>query len=231
MTEKGYAPWREGQRGRAVFFLFDILSLIVLFLISHSAEATPSLSPTEIEEIKSKIEELENTVERLEGEMEITKVQTRMMIQRTNLSFLDQTYFRAGFTLLVPRTRTFSFRTDTGFGARLGVGHYFGRQSVMDLGTEWDIYPSLSLTYRFEFHSEDPNVTWGPLVGVRAKVFDLKPWDNFIENPTQLKSVFYFLGVTLGVPFGRSLFVFELLYMTNQQVFILTNAGIHLFFS
>lgn len=204
----------------------------------------PSLSNDAPEEIKAKVggsaetgdtlasrlDELEASVEKLQAELEILKAQSRLVIQRTNVSFLDRFYFRAGLALVLPRSRTFGFRTDTGLGAYVGVGHYLGRNHVVDLGAEWDIYPSLSLRYRFELHGDSPALTWGPVLGVKVRALDARPWDNFLDRPEELKSSYAFFGAILGLPVGRSQLTIEFLYLYNQQALFFTNAGLQLFF-
>ena len=188
-----------------------------------------SVSVNEVSEIKQKLNALNSNFERLDAEMEVMRQQHRMMIHRTNVGFLDQFYMKGGVALVLPRSRTFSFRTDSGLGAFVGLGQYFGRSHVADLSFDWDVYPSLSVRYRYEIHSESPQITWGPVIGVKVKMANLRPFDNFLDKPDEVASRFYLFGAILGFPMGRSLVTAEFLYLTNDQAFFFTNIALHFF--
>ena len=188
-----------------------------------------SVSANEVQEIKQKLEAVTNQVERMDAELEVMRHQHKLMIHRTNVGFLDQFYMKAGVALVLPRSRTFSFRTDTGLGAFVGMGQYFGRNHVADLSFDWDVYPSLTLKYRFEIHSESPQITWGPVIGIKVKMANIRPFDNFLDRPEDVKNRFFIFGGILGFPLGRSLFTAELLYLTNEQSIFMTNLALHFF--
>jgi len=188
-----------------------------------------SLSANETQELKQKVDTLSNEMERLGAEMEVLRHQHKIMIQRTNVGFLDGFYMKAGLALVLPRSRTFTFRTDTGLGAFAGLGQYFGRNHVADLSFDWDMYPSLSLRYRFEIHSESPHITWGPVIGIKVKMANLRPFDNFLDKPDEVANRFYMFGAMVGFPMGRSLVTLEFLYLANTQSIFMTNVGMHFF--
>lgn len=188
-----------------------------------------TVSEGSLGQLKQKVDTLETQVEQLEAEMDVVREQHKYLVHRDTLGFLDQTYLKAGGTLISPRARSFAFRTDTGLGAFVGVGQYFGRNHVGDFAFEWDLYPSLSLRYRYEFHVDTPNVTWGPVVGLKMRMAEIKPFDNFLDRPQDLKSAYGMLGLILGFPMGRSLVATEFLYLFNQQAFFFLNIGLHFF--
>lgn len=175
------------------------------------------------------MDQLEESVEHLEGELEILKAQNRIVIQQTTLSYRDQSYLKAGMSLLVPRARTFGFTTDTGLGAFVGAGKYFGRNNVADLALEWDFYPSIAARYRYEFHLTTPTVSVGPVIGYKMKMANIKPFDNFVEDPTAVKSSFFLLGMMVGFPIAHSMVTLEALYLFNDQAVLVANAGVHFF--
>jgi len=188
-----------------------------------------SVSANEVQEIKQKLEAMATQVERMDAELDVMRHQHKLMIHRTNVGFLDQFYMKAGAALVLPRSRTFSFRTDTGIGAFVGAGQYFGRNHVADLSLDWDVYPSLTLRYRFEIHTESPQITWGPVIGIKVKMANIRPFDNFLDKPDEVKNRFFIFGGILAFPLGRSLFTTELLYLTNEQSIFMTNLALHFF--
>ena len=175
-------------------------------------------------------DDLEDRMDKLEGEMEIMREQHKMMIHRTNVGFLDQFYGRVGATIIMPRSRTFPFRADSGLGVFAGIGNYFGRHSVLDFSIDWDIYPAFNLQFRYEFHNDAPQITWGPVIGVKVKFADIKPFDDFLDKPEQVKPLFMEVGGIIGFPLSRSLLTLQLLYLTNQQGILVANLGMHFFF-
>lgn len=179
--------------------------------------------------LEGRLDKFEDILERLEGEVEILKAQNRMVIQRTTLSFADQFYFKGGVSLLIPRARTFPFTVDTGLGAFVGVGKYFHRNHVFDLGLEWDLYPSASLKYRYEIHLSSPLMNLGPIIGYKLRLANLRPFDNFLEQPLETQGSFYLVGAHLGFPMSRSVVGLEALYLFNSQAILVGNVAIHFF--
>lgn len=182
-----------------------------------------------LSKLEQRIDELEDQVDRLGAELDVLKAQSVIVVQRTHLGFLDKYYAKGGLSLLFPRGRTFTGRTDTGLGFFLGAGRYFGRSHVADLAFEWDLYPSAALRYRYEFHGEGSSLTFAPVAGVKVKLFDSKPIDNFIERPSDVRSVFAFVGLLAGLPLPGAMAVVEVLYLFNTQQVLTANFGVHLF--
>ncbi len=178
-----------------------------------------------VTELKAKDEALSEKIEELEAHLEVMQEQYRMLVQKTSLVFHNQFYVRGGITLISPRVYGSGIKAEAGTGGFLGLGQYFGRNHVADLAFEWDIYPSLSLRYRYEFHNDNPLVSIGPVAGVKLRALDSGPMDNSIDRPDLLKGAFVMLGASLGVPLGRVLFSFEIVYLFPAQNFILANLG------
>ena len=190
-------------------------------------KATKStLSPQTAIELKAKDDELTEKIEELQAQLDVMNEQYRMLVQRTSLVFLNQFYIRGGLTFISPRLTSGSgIRADPGMGGFFGVGQYFGKSHVADLAFEWDIYPSISLRYRYEFHYDNPGVTLGPVVGVKVRAIHTGPLDSSIDRPDLLPGAFGFLGVNLGIPLGRVLFTLELVYLFPRQNILNANLG------
>ncbi len=165
----------------------------------------------------------------MQAELEVLREQYRLLVKSTTVGFLDQTYLRAGITLISPRLRGSGINADSGLGGFFGGGQYFGRNHVADLAFEWDIYPSISLRYRYEFHNENPNITIGPVMGIKLRALVAGPIDDSIDKPALLRGTFGFAGAMMAFPVGRMLFSIELVYLFPQQSFLLANFGAHLF--
>lgn len=176
-----------------------------------------------------RLEKVEEELEQIQADLEIVREQNKLMIQRSTIGFRDQFFLRLGASMVLPRSRTFSFNTDTGFGAYLGLGRYFGKQNVLEGSLDWDIYPSASLRYRYEFQSSQMGFTWGPMVGMKVRLAKVRPFDNFIDDPDSLKSTFWMVGLTTGFPIARSILTIELVYLANQQSFFFANLGFQFF--
>jgi hypothetical protein len=179
----------------------------------------------------AKIQKLENSIDKLHSEIDSVRAsQQRMASQnKYSLNFNYRFYLKGGVAFIMPRSRSIPFPTDNGLGLFMGVGQYLGKNHVLDLSLDWDIYPSLTLRYRFEMHIDNPQFTWGPVIGYKVKLASIKPIDNFLDNPDDIRPAFFTLGVMMGLPFQSSLLAFELLYLFNTQQFITLNAGMHFF--
>ena len=177
-----------------------------------------------------RIKKLEDQVNELEAEVGILTSQTRIMIERGVFSPRDSSYFKAGFNLLLPRNTSFNFSTDSGIGAFVGVGRYLGSRHILELRLDWDIFVGATLTYRFEIKTNG-GLSFGPQFGIKQKIFNVEPFDNFISKPTLLRKTFYIVGVGAGIPIsGSSLIQTDLHYVTNSQTFFVANGSVHLFF-
>ncbi len=203
-----------------------------LMIASCFLAAPPSWAKTSKakEEKVAKDDNYQEQINRLQNEVDSLKKSHLVMFQKGNLLFANRTYVKAGIELLIPHRRTFISQTDTGLGAFVGLGQYFGENHVADLGFEWDLYPAFSLRYRYEFHFSNPSLAFGPVIGYKVKLANVNPWDNFIENAGELKNSFFFAGMMAGFPMQNSMATLELLYLTNKQTFIMMNVGIHFFF-
>lgn len=168
-------------------------------------------------------------LEEMQAELDVLKEQYHMLLKNTSIGFLNQFYLRTGITLISPRLRGTGINADSGVGGFLGAGQYFGRNHVVDLAFEYDIYPSVSLRYRYEFHNENPPITIGPVAGIKVRAVDSGPIDDSIDKPGLLRGTFGMLGVILGFPLGRVLFSVELIYLFPKQNFLFANFGAHFF--
>ncbi len=218
-----------------------IVSLIAAFTIgAHAAgrekpgkddlslPAIPETAPKG--DLKARVGDLEATVAKMEAELEILRRQNQMVIQHTHLNYNNAVYLTAGMALLLPREFTFSIATDSGLGANLGVGKYFGTHHAFELGLTWDMHLAIDAQYRFEIQSGVNRITWGPVIGYRTKIASLRPFDRFVSDPNRVKDTFYYAGFTLGMPTsGASLLRGELLFLQNSQQIITARVGVYFF--
>jgi len=186
-------------------------------------------SEEEIKDLKGKIAALRDEIDHINAELEVMRAESQAVIKRTHIGFLNQFYVSGGVSVISPRPQTFSFGTNTGLGAFLGIGHYIGRNHVVEFSLGWDLYPSMQLLYRYEFHLESPLITLGPEVGFKLKAAPLPPFDNYLDSPNQVNNSFFTFGMLFAFPVERSLATIEILYLTNQQALIFTNLGFHFF--
>ncbi len=206
----------------------SVVAVACLFMVSNlygkdskTRTAASSLS----------LQTLQDEISRLQSEVETLKSSQKVMAGQNALVTTNRTFFNTGIELFIPHQRTFTSEVDTGLGAFVGLGQYFGEHHVAALSFEWDLYPAFSLRYRYEFHFSNPSLAFGPTVGYKVRLANLNPWDNFISNPSDLKNSYFFAGAMAGFPMQNSMATLELLYLTNQQTFILLNVGIQFFFS
>lgn len=179
--------------------------------------------------VDERLNRIEESIEKLDARVAILSERSQLMIQRTTLGYLNKTYFKAGLSLLFPRARTFQYTTDTGLGVFLGAGRYFGRNHVVDASLDWDLYPGASLRYRYEWRGINSNVTFGPIIGLKARLFDAKPLDKFLDANEDLQTVFGIAGIAIAVPTGLSVIHTEVTAFVNRQVVITASIGVHLF--
>lgn len=180
-------------------------------------------------DMEKRLQRLETELEKLDTRVAILSERSNLMIQRTTLSFLNTTYYKAGLSLLFPRARTFNYTTDTGLGVFVGAGRYFGRNHVVDLSLDWDLYPGASFRYRYEWRGNTSNVTFSPVLGVKAKLLNAKPLDKFLDSNEELQSLFGIAGVAIAIPTGLSVIHTEIAAFLNRQVVISASLGVHLF--
>lgn len=177
----------------------------------------------------ARFQKLENMVDKLQSEIDSVRASQKAALNKNSLNFNYRFYLKGGVAFIMPRARSIPFATDNGLGLFMGVGQYLGKNHVLDLSLDWDIYPSLTLRYRFEMHLDNPQFTWGPVIGYKVKLASIRPIDNFIDTPEDIRPAFFTFGVLFGFPFQASLLAFEVLYLFNTQQFITLNAGLHFF--
>lgn len=187
-------------------------------------------STSETAPVADRVSGLEDRVEKLEDELEIIKAQSRLLIKHTTLSQMDAFYLKAALSILVPRESSFGFHTDTGLGAHLGAGKYLGRIHVLELTADWDFYPALSFRYRIEYHNTNPSLTLAPVIGIKQKIASIRPFDNFLADPSAVKGTFAIVGLLLGVPLGKSVLAMETDALFNGQFTLTMTVGINFFF-
>jgi hypothetical protein len=195
---------------------------------SQEAQETAQIKES-VSHLETKVSNMENSVDKLSSEVSVLEARAKMISDATNIDFLNATYLKAGLALLVPRPSTFAFNTNAGLGAFVGVGQYLGRNHILDISFDWDVYPALSFRYRYEFHESIPLFNWGPVLGYKVQAAAAPGFDQFLANPSAVNSSFFYLGGMLSVPLNQSLATLEILYWVNGQAFVVTNFGLHFF--
>jgi hypothetical protein len=180
-------------------------------------------------QLEDRIRALEEAVEKLDVRLGLLNERSNVIAGRTQISYLDATYVKTGFHVLFPRGSTFNFSTDTGLGVFAGVGHYFGRNHVVDISLDWDLFPAATVQYRYEWRNTNQTINIGPIVGVKTKLATQRPLDNYLDARENLKSIYGVVGVGAGLPVGLSLVQTEILAYFNRQLFIVASLGLHFF--
>jgi hypothetical protein len=207
-----------------ILLILRCLSLVIL-IFSGLAFSKESRNP----QIEDRIRALEEAVEKLDVRLGLLNERSNVIAGRTQISYLDATYVKTGFHVLFPRGSTFNYPTDTGLGVFAGVGHYFGRNHVVDVSLDWDLFPAATVQYRYEWRNKDQTINIGPIVGVKTKLATQRPLDNYLDARENLKSIYGVVGVGAGFPVGLSLVQTEILAYFNRQLFIVGSLGLHFF--
>lgn len=208
--------------------IIKLLAFVVLFHLTSLVAIAETKTKT-TSDLEKRIKTLEEEVEKLDVKIGILSERSNLLAERTQISFLNANYLRTGMTLIFPRGSTFSFPTDTGLGVFVGGGHYFGRSHVVDGSFDWDLYPALTLRYRYEWRNTNATLNMGPIIGVKAKLSNQKPLDKYLDSREELKAIYGVVGLGAGFPLGLSLVQTEILAFFNQQLFINASLGIHFF--
>lgn len=179
--------------------------------------------------LEERVRTLEDAVDKLDLQLGLLNERSNVIAGRTLVSYLDTTYLQTGLHLLFPRGSSFSYSTDTGLGVFAGVGHYFGRNHVVDLSFDWDLYPAATIQYRYEWRNKNQTINFGPILGAKFKLASQRPLDSYIDAREDLKSIYGIAGVGAGLPIGFSVVQTEILAFFNRQLFIVASLGLHFF--
>lgn len=202
--------------------------LWIILLIPNWVFSEPAKQKSDVS-VEQRIRSLEEAVEKLDLRLGVLSEKSNLIAGRTVISYLDAVYLRTGLNLLFPRRSTFSFPTDTGLGMYVGAGKYFGRNHVLDGGLDWDFYPAVSLRYRYEWRNQQGTVNVGPVAGLKVRLAQQRPLDNYLDSREELKAVYGVVGISAGFPLGLSVLQSEVLAFFNQQLFVVASMGLHFF--
>lgn len=216
------------KKGRLSSIMKKLFLLIACFTLNFSYSLAGDLPPIPEPQTRP-LKEIEDEIEKLKSSLEVMEQEYHVLIRRTIIGFNNANYIRGGLSLLLPRTRTFEFRTDTGLGFLVGYGHYFGKNHVAEMTLDWDMYFATTLRYRYELQGKLNSFVLAPVIGAKIKLANLKPFDNFLDEPDSVKHVFPLVGGLIAFPMNRSLLTLEADYLFNSQAFIIINLGIHYF--
>lgn len=206
----------------ALIFRFFVWIWLALSLLSPIAHAEKNE--------KNKEAELAPRVEALEVEMDLIREQQKLLVQKSTVGFHNASFYNFGLTLASPRSRTFSTTVDNALGVTAGLGFHLGPHHVFQGSLDWDLYPSLTFRYWYELHSLAGTIAWGPVLGVKARLLDIGPIDAFIADSKQLKPFFPFYGLLVGIPLTHAMITLDVSILANQQIIVMTTAGIQFFF-
>ncbi len=206
----------------------NIIVFLALLVFNYSCSFAGDLPPIQEPQPRS-LKELDEEIEKLKSNLEVMEQEYHVLIRRTIIGFNNANYIRGGLSLLLPRARTFDFHTDTGLGAFFGYGHYFGKNHVTEITLDWDMYLSTTLRYKYEIQGRMNSFVLAPVLGAKFKIAKLQPFDNFLDEPDSVKTVFPLVGGLLAMPINRSLLTMEADYLFNSQAVIVLNIGIHYF--
>ena len=181
------------------------------------------------ETVNDRLDRLEKAVDQLDVKLGLLSERSNLMIQKTMIAFPKSTYLIGSLSLLLPRQRSFSYATDMGLGISVGVGHYFDKHHVVQGNLDWDLYPGFSARYRYEWRGSSSNVSFGPVVGVKTRLFAGRPMDNFLDSREDVDKFFGILGGFVSLPVGLSILHTELALFLNKQVVITATVGLQLF--
>lgn len=179
--------------------------------------------------LEKRVKVLEESMEKLEIQLGMLNERSNLIAGRTLISFLDSWYLRTGLLLLFPKSSTFKLRSDTGLGIFMGAGKYFGRNHILDGGLDWDVYPSATVRYRYEWRNKNQTLNLGPIVGVKARIARQNPLDNFFDPAENLQGTYGVVGLGAGFPVGLTIVQTEVLGYFNRQFFVVASLGIHFF--
>lgn len=197
-------------------------TLFVIFLLIPGLVYAQDQTPTIPTSVEKKLDDLD-------VRLGILEEKSKLMAGRTQVSYLDAWFLRTGLDLIFPRASTFNYRTDTGLGIFVGIGKYMGRKFSVDTAFDWNLYPAVSFRIRYEWHNQRQTLNLGPLIGVKFRVADRRPLDNFMSPDEDLKGTLFKLGVGAGFPLGLSIVQSELFAEFNQQLYIVASLGLHFF--
>jgi hypothetical protein len=199
------------------------------------AASAESSSNAAIRELKNRVQSLEDQLSKEKADIETVRATVKAVNSSDPNALLynnntnNQTYLRTGVSLISPKTQALTGNADDGVGAFLGIGQYIGKHHVGEFAFEYDLYPSLTLRYRFEFHPTVPAISISPVIGYKIKVANFTPFDNFLSNPNDVPTSFFVFGANLAIPLTNSAVVLEFLYLVNNQAFFFTNVGVQFF--
>jgi len=202
-----------------------VLTALAFILVSKPVQSKENPGAN----IENRIRSLEEAVEKLDVRLGLLSERSNLIAGRTLVSYLDATYLQTGVHLLFPRGSSFSYSTDTGLGIYAGLGRYFGRNHAVDVNLDWDFFPAATVQYRYEWRNQNQTINLGPIVGVKLKLANQKPLDNYLDSREDLKSIYGVVGVGAGLPVGVSIVQTQILAFFNKQLFVVASLGLNFF--
>lgn len=179
--------------------------------------------------LDERVKKIEEDLEKLDFKVGLLEEKSQVIAGKTQIAYTNAWYFRTGLNLLFPRGSTFTYATDTGLGVFVGVGKYLERNFVFDSTFDWNLYPAISLRFRYEWKNEKQTLNLGPVLGMKLRLAKQRPLDNFIDSREELRGILLQGGLGAGFPLGLSVVQTELLAEFNRQFFVVASLGIHFF--
>lgn len=179
--------------------------------------------------LDERVKKIEADLEKLDFKVGLLEEKSQVIAGRTQIAYTNAWYFRTGLNLLFPRGSTFTYATDTGLGVFVGAGKYLERNFVFDSTFDWNLYPALSVRFRYEWKNEKQTLNMGPILGMKLRLSKQRPLDNFIDSREELRGILLQGGLGAGFPLGLSVVQTEILAEFNRQFFVVASLGLHFF--
>lgn len=134
-----------------------------------------------------------------------------------------------GGTLLKPVEADFDFRADLGIGLVAGVRKgFYGGHIVLSQSLEYDIYLSGVNRIAFGGLLKSPFIRLEGYGGVKYRVLELNPFDNFINERESLHSTIAVVGLDISLPGLKNYMTGRIEYWPGSKRFLLIGINVKL---
>jgi len=146
-----------------------------------------------------------------------------MKTQRAKKALTERPYLKPGLSIMIPKAKAFSGKTQTGVGIHMGIGKYFGRVNAIEANLSLDTQLAASVIYRFEWKVRGLIV--GPVLGVRQKLASL----SLIEVSDETKSTYAIFGMQSTIPMENFALAAQMTLLWNDHSILAGTLGLHYF--
>lgn len=193
--------------------------LFYLFLICNFAIANESTLPAQTP--------LQN--QRSKTISEVAKAVHTLLIQSSSVP--PSWALDVGGSLLVPYSRDYEFRSDTGIGLEIGVQKtLFTPYLLLSQSLAHDLYISGHTRLMIGHSFEVPWVRISAMLGMKYKILESKRFDNYIDENEVLPNSYITYGVELLLPLIRNGLFLRIEHWDAEKRMILSQIGAKLYF-